>query len=107
MDPLTLQQQILVQLLIAFGQGAGTMPVARETIEAFRNEYGAQVPADETAWKNIEVATLAAAHRLGRLSAHVALTARWDTIRAAHFNDARTTMHASFICPFCLLAPLG
>lgn len=103
MNPLTLQQQIFVQLLIAFGQGAGTMPIARDTIAAIAADYGETIDlVNETKWKDIEVTTLAAAQRLGRLAAFIALSNNGDTVLRTHYSTARARIQASFPCPFCL-----
>ncbi len=101
--------EILTQMFVAFGQGAGTLPVSREVIRAGTREYAALVRANLDRWPTIEHQTLEYARGLGRVAAHLALHDAAHSVGEEHYRDAverfaATASAVEYECPFCLAA---
>ena len=99
--------EILVQLFIAFGQGAGTMRVSRETIAAATRDYVDRIEQHVDRWESIQVQTLDVARSLGRLSAHLALLDAGDVILPKHYEGASRHSERMAPCPFCFVRAPG
>ncbi len=108
-ETITLDSQvheILAQIFIAFGQGAGTMTVSREAIRAATRTYTSLVQANVTKWRDIELQTLEYARSLGRVAAHLALRDGSQVVRDEHYREASERFAAAateleYDCPFC------
>jgi hypothetical protein len=97
--------QVLVQLLVAFGQGAGTLHVSGEVVAAATDYYSPRLRKDLARWEEYELRALEFARGLGRLAAHVALHEGSDRILLKHYEEARGRFTPYWECPYCLTAP--
>ena len=95
------EHEILTQLFIAFGQGAGTMPVAAQVIAAATEDYLAAIHENVAGWRSIELQALESARGLGRLAAHLALQDGRDVVMTEHYQGARNGIRPRIDCPFC------
>ena len=87
-DPLV--QNILGQYYFAFGQGAGSMRVSRETIEAIRKRHLERIQRVAVDWNQYHIGVLEYMRAVGR---HAALIATEDgriAISAADYAKAAT-----------------
>jgi hypothetical protein len=102
--------EILAQIFIAFGQGAGTMIVSREAIRAGTRDYVRLVGAHLDRWDEIEFQTIEYARGLGRVAAHLAVGEAQHVILERHYRAASerfgaTAPSAAYDCPWCV-APM-
>ena len=106
-------EQILAQLFIAFGQGAGTMIVSLEAIEAATREYKPAIEKSAHKWNEIVLATLEYARAVGRIAAFQAIQGGRNVIsegdwRAAAdqvYEQANKVKTPYLFCPICMGAP--
>lgn len=98
--------EVLAQMFIAFGQGAG-MSVSREAIRAATRTYAPLARANLTKWGELELQTLEYARTLGRLAAYLALRDGKQVIGEEHYREASERFAAAagvlaYECPLCL-----
>ncbi len=92
---------VLGQVLIAFGQGTGAMRVPRKTVTAIRARYLAMADKALPRWEEDAVQALERVRAVGRLAAHLAVV-RGDTrILAADFFRAAETVERDSGTPIC------
>ena len=80
-------EQILGQFFVAFGQGAGCVRVARDTIVAIRNQYVGMIEKEARTWEEDSVQVLERVRTVGRLAALTALQRGSPTIERQDFLD--------------------
>jgi hypothetical protein len=96
---------ILVQVMIALGQGAGPVLISRDAILALDADYRAAAERDQARWDEIAPTVLGWARALGALAAHHALhdgraiVSRADYV-AAKDQIARHSLEARGRCPW-------
>ncbi len=93
----------IVQLMIAFGQGAGSHLMSIAAIRTARELYLDKVAEYEGDWYEALPAAVFFARALGAAAAHLAATDGHQFIEPSHFVEAskRTSVHAFIDCPFC------
>ena len=94
--------RIIIQLTVAFGQGAGTMRVTHKTVDAATADYKKLIDDCHVPWEEIEVTTLELARSLGRYAAHLAVQEGHDVIDESHYREARLKFKTKILCSFCL-----
>ncbi|OLC76698.1 MAG: hypothetical protein AUH72_18460 [Acidobacteria bacterium 13_1_40CM_4_65_8] len=100
-------EQILAQLFIAFGQGAGTMTVSHEAIAAARNLYINRIPEFENKWDEIALQSLEYARAIGRVAALRAVQHGRNVISKDDWIEAakQVAQHPDKtyrFCPICM-----
>jgi hypothetical protein len=100
---------IFGQLMAAFGQGAGSLPITTDAAATAAATYIEPIVGRVQEWPAIEAETLAFARALGRLSAHHALEERRPYLTGADLTWATSNIVPLLPCPMCIdprLAPL-
>jgi hypothetical protein len=96
---------VFCQLLGAFAQGAGTMPIAQETMTQIVADYwgpvSGQVSFSETLLQALEYA-----RGLGRIASHHAASSGFNVVRVEDYNSVKDSfgqrhIHPFQECPFC------
>jgi len=100
-------EQILAQVFIAFGQGAGTMTVAHDAIDAARQEYADGIAASAPRWNEIALPTLEYARAIGRVAAYLAVKDGRNVISKGDWIEAakQVAQHPDKtyrFCPICM-----
>src|SRR5262249_43992129 len=93
----------IVQLMLAFGQGAGSHLLSIAAIRAARQLYWQRVADYGGDWYEALPGAVFFARALGAAAAHLAATDGRQFIEPEHFIEAskRTSVHAFIDCPFC------
>jgi hypothetical protein len=95
-------EDILAQMHVAFGQGAGALGVMTEATAALQERYRVIVGADLVGrWEEAGGQLLERVRAVGRLAAHRASEAGHDRISRAVFLGATLTVEAASDCPHC------
>ena len=96
---------VFCQLLGAFAQGAGTMPIAQETMAQIVSDYWGPV-SDQTGFTETLLQAMEYARGLGRIASHHAASSGVNVVRVEDYNSvkasfASTHLHPFQDCPFC------
>jgi hypothetical protein len=96
---------VFCQLLGAFAQGAGTMPIAKETMAQIVTDYWGPV-SGQTGFTETLLQAMEYARGLGRIASHRAATNGFNVVRVEDYNSvkqnfASTNIHPFQDCPFC------
>lgn len=88
-------EDILGQFYCAFGQGAGSIRIARSAIAAFRRRYFDPIKSAPGPWKAVAPNVLSFVAQVGRLAALFATQAGRTAINSADFARARQMVESS------------
>jgi hypothetical protein len=96
---------VFCQLLGAFAQGAGTMPIAQETMAQIVTDYWGTVSGQANFTETL-LQALEYARGLGRVASHRAASSGVNVVRVEDYNSvkasfASTNIHPFQDCPFC------
>ena len=93
----------LVQLLLAFSQGAGSHLLSIDAIRTAREQYGDAIRKNVENWQSALPAALFFARSLGAVAAHLAAGEGRQFIEPSDFIEAirRSAKEPRIDCPFC------
>jgi hypothetical protein len=85
---------MLAQMFVAFGQGAGQLPVSDSAVQVAVRDYGGKI-AEGGDWESYAPTVLGIAKIMGQAAAEYALRNGRLVITAEDYNAARTMVHTS------------
>jgi hypothetical protein len=92
---------ILAQIFGAFAQGADGMFIDPGVVLQARDDYAESIGSRTDRWFDEGPLILSLTRAMGKLSAHVALSAGHTTIGVEHYQQARHLIHLNArACPF-------
>jgi len=97
-----LEEVVLGQICVAFGQGTGAVRVSREAVAALRERYGPLLTADILRqWEMLAVQVLERMRAIGRLAAHHATRRAQVALGGEDVLRAAPTVEAASATPLC------
>lgn len=95
-------EERLSHMFVAFGQGAGSINVTIDAVQAARQQYRSVVQANIDTWEVNAPVLTEYARALGRTAAALAALNGEGAITAARYTESSALVASKGGCPYCL-----